>query len=289
MESVPMEIISKLLDELNLRDKINFGFALSNSLEEVKRKTKPIVTYNEEKQRTEYVWFYHGKRDKQKNCYDNGEIEMRWYDENGLKHKEKGPAYLLFHKDGQRLKEKWYIHGMKNSTNGPATKEWYADGRRKKESHFLMGKRHHLKAPSLIRWNKNHLVTEEIWYKHGEFHRKGAPALKSFCDEDFNEKEYLVRFVFEERCYSERWYYNGELHRTGDKPAVVCRNINKQIVSQEFYKNDQDVHMARNMNQMNLPIRNIWDVAHELWNQKEEEEMREIWRQEDERQNMLQP
>lgn len=109
-----------------------------------------------------------------------------WYDENGLLHRDDGPAVIM-HGAG----EKWFRHGKLHRDDGPAvvmedgTKKYYKEGYLHREG-----------GPAIER-----VSGVKEWWAHGRLHREDGPAVES--------------------DHESQWYLKGRLHRV-DGPAVFC-------------------------------------------------------------------
>jgi hypothetical protein len=132
---------------------------------------------------------------------------QEWRDEQGLLHREDGPAVTndagenlwyhrgQLHRDGSPAVERsngdreWYVHGRKHRDGGPAVvrangeKFWYVDGRRHRDD-----------GPASI-------ISDAIgWLQEGLLHRTDGPAIEMMNGTSI-------------------WYHRGQRHRT-DGPAV---------------------------------------------------------------------
>lgn len=109
-----------------------------------------------------------------------------WFDENGARHREDGPAVESYNGD-----KYWYIHGTLHREDGPAiehsngNKCWYFNARFHRED-----------GPAVERNSGHH----KEWYIHGVRHREDGPAVE-YPD---GGKE---------------WWFNNQRHRE-DGPAI---------------------------------------------------------------------
>ena len=73
-------------------------------------------------------------------CYDNGNIECEWWHKENdtlYRHKEDGPAYTVYYKDGELLYEEWWMNNNKHRIDGPAIKEYNKHGTVSREFYFI--------------------------------------------------------------------------------------------------------------------------------------------------------
>ena len=114
-------------------------------------------------------------------------IGHRWVTENGIVHREDGPAVELADSTKQ-----WWLNGQRHREDGPAVE--CADGTK---CWYLNGKRHREDGPAILSNNK---LKKEWWFE-GKRHREDGPAI-----------------ILGEGSYK-GWWLNGECHRE-DGPAV---------------------------------------------------------------------
>jgi len=88
-----------------------------------------------------------------------------WQDENGLRHREDGPA--IEYANGDKF---WYQHDILHRDDGPAI-EW-ANGTKYWYQH---GKCHRQDGPAIEYANGT-----KYWYQHGKLHRDDGPAIELF-------------------------------------------------------------------------------------------------------------
>lgn len=72
--------------------------------------------------------------------WDNNQIRIEKWVLNGVLHRENGPAYQSWNKNGQKKSEYWLLDGELHRENGPACQSWYEDGQKKYENWWLNGK-----------------------------------------------------------------------------------------------------------------------------------------------------
>jgi len=143
----------------------------------------------------------------------NADGKQEWYNDNGILHRDDGPAYI--ESDGT---EQWWIHGHRHREDGPAvvwsngTKEWWVNH-----------KRHRVDGPARI-----YADGTKAWYQNGLLHRLDGPAT----------------------IYShgvQEWYRHGKRHRV-DGPARINKNYrNEWYVNGKQLNNDTITLLARHL------------------------------------------
>ena len=111
---------------------------------------------------------------------------IRWYNENGKRHREGGPAI-----EWANGTKKWYINGECHREDGPAV-EW-ADGTKR---WYINDELHREDGPAIERANG-----DKYWYINGECHREDGPAVEwadgtkrwYINDEELTEEEFNRR------------------------------------------------------------------------------------------------
>lgn len=99
-----------------------------------------------------------------KNHYEDGSLESEiWYDEEGNRHREDGPAMILYTPEGSLISEEFYVHGKAHREDGPAVIHYGADGRVTKEDYMIDGQLHREVGPAVIWYANGEPVSEEIW------------------------------------------------------------------------------------------------------------------------------
>ncbi|MFA7275886.1 MAG: hypothetical protein WC043_03685 [Pseudobdellovibrionaceae bacterium] len=150
------------------------------------------------------------------------------YDEEGLLHREDGPAAILTNGT-----QKWYRHGKLHREDGPAkitpdmpqrgeywgTQRWFQNGIMHRED-----------GPACILRDGT-----KKWFHRGRLHREDGPAIE-YPD---GGKEHWENGQL--HCEDgpavdipemEVWIKQGKIHRDGDLPALTCRVTN----SDTFYR-----------------------------------------------------
>jgi hypothetical protein len=87
----------------------------------------------------------------------------RWYNEQGQRHREDGPAIDCANGD-----KEWFLNGTLHREDGPAI-EW-ADGAK---SWFLNGTLHREDGPA-VEWANG----DKYWYLNDKLHREDGPAME---------------------------------------------------------------------------------------------------------------
>lgn len=178
---LPLELISKILDELGLCDKINFGLAFASNVDiiaEVKRKTQPIITYNETDNSEIKTWYKKGKKEKRNTYYESGvlyEVFWYWYDADGHKgggHRENGPSYIEYYECGAKKMEEWNINGKHHRIGAPAWTGWYEPKKgelfgKKEEAWKENNMLHRVNGPAYQSWYSNGVAVREEWWENG--------------------------------------------------------------------------------------------------------------------------
>jgi hypothetical protein len=108
-----------------------------------------------------------------------------WY-ENGLLHRDKGPAKIEYDENGKVKALFWYTKGFINRFKKPAViykngyRAWYKQGKKVKlenngylEFYNLLGHLHRLDGPAIIKENG-----DKEWYQYGKLHRENGPAVE---------------------------------------------------------------------------------------------------------------
>lgn len=172
--------------------------------------------------------------------YDNGTRIEEWK-EDGLLHREDGPAYSADNinnhiNEGKWSKEKWYIRGKLHRDDGPAWTERLGNGDLSSEFWACQGKYHRIDGPAKIFYKKG-IPHYEYWILDGKHHRDNGPAMieygrdgKSIRDEWYQfghhhrtvgpAIEYFSSFDY----YRNKWIHNGE-HIT-HRIIRLCKSLN---------------------------------------------------------------
>ncbi len=91
-----------------------------------------------------------------------------YFNANDNLHREDGPAFTSYYRDGSLKDEAYYIDGKVHREDGPAGIRYNEDGYVESEIYCIMDKLHRDDGPALIRYNQDGEVTKERWFKHGK-------------------------------------------------------------------------------------------------------------------------
>ena len=108
--------------------------------------------------------------------YPDGTREETWY-RNGERHRDDDPALILASADGSR-EEIWYRHGKPHREDGPAVVTIEAEGTGD-EKWYLNDQLHREDGPAQI-WTNTAGTVNEIWYRHGEIFTPSAEQQASW-------------------------------------------------------------------------------------------------------------
>ena len=85
---------------------------------------------------------------------DKKKSEIYYLD--GKRHKEDGPAYQNWYKNGQKKSKYHYLNGKDHREDGPAYQYWFENGKKRQEKYYLDGKEYS-KEEWLIKLRKEKL------------------------------------------------------------------------------------------------------------------------------------
>lgn len=189
LKDFPSEIISLIVDWLDLRSKINFGLASRLFVDEVKRCIK--VEYEADvgcktwfvfdKSSSSYVEEY---SKTSKGCNS----QRKWKNKKGNLHREDGPA--LVQKCFEFYEETWFLDGFRHCVDGPAVL-MLKNGNPVEVSFFYMNQLHNEDGPALTKYDGKGNVIEEKWMIHGKCHREDGPAKIEYLPTKRLERYYL--------------------------------------------------------------------------------------------------
>jgi hypothetical protein len=120
---------------------------------------------------------------------------IRYYGNNGVYHREDGPA--IEYSDGVKF---WYKNGVYHREDGPA--KWYS------ENHYAWyyeGELHRLDGPAVVYSNGS-----SYWYKNGKRHNPHGPAIV----------EMTLHGTFRKEWYYEGTYYKDEAAFNKSTPSI---------------------------------------------------------------------
>lgn len=149
-----------------------------------------------------------------------------WYNKDNQIHREDGPAYIKFSKEGKVILKEWRINGLLHNEkdpariflDGPMQLHWYREG-----------KHHNENGPAIIIYYDNNIsVCCEIWKRDDLTHRptREGPA-------------FIVYYPSEEEkgnVSEEHYYENGELYREEGNPKVYY-NKDGSVFEQRLEEN----------------------------------------------------
>ena len=168
------------------------------------------------------AWYEDGKFIKQR-TYSRDHIIERWYS-NDVLHREDGPAFITYDKDGTKKREKWYKDDKIHREDGPAWIEYYENENKKEERWFKDDKMHKEDGPAWIDYYENGNKKKEWWFKDDMMHRENEPAkITYYCS---GQKE------------SELWYNDNTQHRENE-PAKITYYENGNKESETWYETGQ--------------------------------------------------
>jgi len=75
--------------------------------------------------------------------YDSGELQgVTYRNDSGEYHREGGPAFISYYKDGSVECEVYWLNGGRHRTDGPAAISYNEDGSISVEEYFINSRRH---------------------------------------------------------------------------------------------------------------------------------------------------
>ena len=102
--------------------------------------------------------------------FENGNIKsIAIKNERGYFHNTEGPAYQLWHNNGQEVYRVHYVNGKVHSTEGPSVQEWYDNGQEMCRAYYVNGKAHNTEGPYLQWWYKNGQEESRMYCIKGMF------------------------------------------------------------------------------------------------------------------------
>jgi len=110
--------------------------------------------------------------------HPNKNVKSITYYKNNVKHREDGPAYVEYLKDGKTLQfERYFINGnLHRDSDAPA---WisYSNGDLYAEQYYMHGVKHRSGGPAFIQYLDQGEISREDYYRDGQLHRDDGPAL----------------------------------------------------------------------------------------------------------------
>jgi antitoxin component YwqK of YwqJK toxin-antitoxin module len=110
--------------------------------------------------------------------YDNGRLSsLEWINyDNGFSHREDGPAYILYRKNGEIGSKEWFINDEYHRLDGPAEINLYLNSSISDVTWCQHGKIHREDGPAHISYYENGIVKRENWFQNHVLHRDYGPA-----------------------------------------------------------------------------------------------------------------
>jgi hypothetical protein len=100
---------------------------------------------------------------------DNGDISAeQWMNEDGVFHREDGPAVVWYYYNGQIERERWLINGETHRIDGPAFINYSIKGTIISEQYSIMSELNWLskeeweQLPEVIEYKLNQLINKEL-------------------------------------------------------------------------------------------------------------------------------
>lgn len=154
---------------------------------------------------------------------NNIRVEEIWF-KNGLKHRDGNyPAYIAYHKSGNKEREEYFVNGLLHRTaDMPAVVSYDEDCNTEEEEWWVNGKRHRENdKPASVEYYRSGRCRCEIWFNNDQKHRE-------------NDKPAWIGFYVNGNVSSAAWYINGKCHRD-NLPAVIEFGKNGFRRSEEYY------------------------------------------------------
>ena len=97
--------------------------------------------------------------------HKNGKLKREeFFNSDGERHNESGPAYRRWHENGQLAREEFYLNNKLHNEHCPAVRRWHENGQLWREVYWFNGNPHNESGPAYRRWDENgQLVCEEYW------------------------------------------------------------------------------------------------------------------------------
>ena len=121
--------------------------------------------------------------------HDNGELRYIKFFKNNKLHNSKGPAKLIYNKEGLLIKEYYYIDGKKSRLYAPAVIKYYSDGSPRKLEFFYKGFKHNKYGPAIVRLDKYGNKKYEIYFNMDSLHNLDGPAYNDYIH---NKRVWMV-------------------------------------------------------------------------------------------------
>jgi hypothetical protein len=126
----------------------------------------------------------------------NGFTYKEWRNEEGLMHREDGPASICYNEDGSLKWESFYFHSRMHRELGPANILYYPDGSIEVAQYWLFGSLHRGDGPAVIYYHPGGSIRDEEFSVHGVFlayREKGFWMLWSSLTEDERKSTNILK------------------------------------------------------------------------------------------------
>ena len=121
-------------------------------------------------------------------CYStNAGGILAYYNQQGQRHREDGPADIWYYNNESIRSEWYYINGRKHREDGPAVIWYNDDGSIHNEGYYINGLGHREDGPGYIRYNKDGSIDYEEYYLYG----------KAITKEQLNDQRFVTRIHLE--------------------------------------------------------------------------------------------
>lgn len=226
MELLPVELVSKIVKQLNYDSKINFALAMPLYIGEVKHLLTP-KTFTKEDGAVFKRWYHNGYVEREEEdtskvadhlSWIESIIEIRRMNKRGELHNENGPAVVRINPlNKKKLYVMWYHHGKRHKIDGPALTVWYTNGNVQREEWSVHGD---LSTKKM--YNENGTYYDQMWYKEQKLIKHDTnPMPLHHMNPPINNK-YKSSC---EKCGCDEWSYIYE-HNGGCECIVDSTNVN---------------------------------------------------------------
>lgn len=160
--------------------------------------------------------------------YENGDISLQEWYENGLLHRLDGPASVYTDVDNNTV-ELWMVNGRRHRVGGPAViinkKNYYS------EEWFEHGIIHRLDGPAYT-CVQNGVTEIEQYFKNGAYHRVNGPANTVY----YSRKK--PTGDVHRTLWIQEWFENGKYQ---DGPSSITYKPDGSINKEDWYENGKKV------------------------------------------------
>jgi antitoxin component YwqK of YwqJK toxin-antitoxin module len=159
--------------------------------------------------------------------YPTGEKLSETYYLNGLKHRIGGPAYIVYHSNGNIKILKWYENDKTHNVDDAAFVSFYENGKVHVKKWYLNDLQHRddNDKPAWIHFNEDGSILYLRWFYNDHQHRVGKPAVVYYKNKNVS---------------SVRWVINSKSHRE-EGPAEIYYNDDGSIRSEKWYLNGKEL------------------------------------------------